>query len=147
MSSSAGPIRVSRPRRSSALTSKGMTASSTGTADGARTGLVKVILSGESEDMALYVGSQAMERKGLLSSLRTQTHNHRCLLRRMSVCHAALPRHHAVWDPAFAPRTRGRQRSNRLPRVSPHRVKAPGENALLRVQAIFGFVEHDRLRP
>lgn len=27
-----------------------------------------------------------------------------------------------------------------------HRVKTPGQNALLRVQAVFGLVKHDRLR-
>jgi len=27
-----------------------------------------------------------------------------------------------------------------------HRVEAPGQNALLRVQAVFGLVEHHRLR-
>src|ERR1700751_5631486 len=46
-----------------------MTASSTGTADGARTGLVKVILvSGDSEDMALYLGSRGARQKGSASS-------------------------------------------------------------------------------
>src|SRR5215475_13900193 len=70
MSSSAGPSRVRRPRRSSASTSKGSTASSTGTADGARIGLVKVILvSGDWEVMALYLGSADAKRKGL----RTQS--------------------------------------------------------------------------
>src|SRR6202008_4164060 len=32
-------------------------------------------------------------------------------------------------------------------RALPHGVKAPGQNALLRVQAIFGLIEHHRLRP
>src|SRR5882672_8063508 len=76
MSSRAGPIRVSRPRRSSASTSKGSTASSTGTDDGARMGAAAVILS-ECESMALYLGSVDGNRKGLwrpkqVSSLRTQ---------------------------------------------------------------------------
>src|ERR1700744_3070341 len=58
-----------RPRKSSASTSNGITASSTGTADGARTGLVKVILvSGDWEDMALYLGSRGARQKGSASS-------------------------------------------------------------------------------
>src|SRR5882724_11893667 len=77
MSSRAGPIRVSRPRRSSASTSKGSTASSTGTDDGARMGAAAVVLS-EYESMALYLGSVGGNRKGLwrpkqVSSLRTRT--------------------------------------------------------------------------
>jgi len=52
-----GPSRVSRPRRSSASISNGSTASSTGTADGARTGASDLIFaSGEFETMALYLG-------------------------------------------------------------------------------------------
>src|ERR1700688_4684970 len=63
-SSSAGPSRVSRPRRSSASTSNGSTASSTGTADGARTGISSVLMSGDGEVMALYLGSAGENRKG-----------------------------------------------------------------------------------
>src|SRR3977135_2507839 len=66
MSSSAGPSRVSRPRRSSASISNGSTASSTGTADGARTGASALIfVSGDCETMALYLGVEDVERKGL----------------------------------------------------------------------------------
>src|SRR5215470_10041925 len=66
MSSSAGPSRVSRPRRSSAFTSNGKTVSSTGTADGARTGASRAIfVSGDWETMALYLGSEVTKRKGL----------------------------------------------------------------------------------
>src|SRR6266478_6321362 len=64
MSSSAGPSRVSRPRRSSEATSNGSTASSTGTADGARTGASGVLVSGDGEVMALYLGSDGGNRKG-----------------------------------------------------------------------------------
>src|SRR5437588_4626370 len=63
MSSSAGPIRVSRPRRSSELTSNGSTASSTGTDDGARIGASTVILLSGDWDMALYLGSGERKRK------------------------------------------------------------------------------------
>src|SRR6185312_1426598 len=58
-----------------------MTASSTGTAEGARTGLVKVILlSGESEGMALYLGSRDTKRKGLtVVPAKTGTHDKRRL--------------------------------------------------------------------
>src|ERR1700688_3043068 len=63
-SSSAGPSRVSRPRRSSASTSNGSTASSTGTAEGARTGISSVLMSGDGEVMALYLGSAGENRKG-----------------------------------------------------------------------------------
>src|SRR6516165_8475057 len=104
MSSSAGPSLVRRPRRSSASTSNGSTASSTGTAEGARIGLFKVILvSGIWEVMALYLGSPRANRKGLTFVV-----------------------------PDRAP--------------LPHRVEAPGQNALLRVQAVFRLVEHNRLR-
>ena len=65
MSSSAGPSRVSRPRRSSAATSNGSTASSTGTDDGARTGdFGEIFVSGDCEVMALYLGSERAKRKG-----------------------------------------------------------------------------------
>src|ERR1022692_4563056 len=101
MSSSAGPSRGSRPRRSSASTSNGSTASSTGTADGARIGLLtEIFVSEDCETMALIWGRNTRNERGF----------------------------------------RGEQKS--LPR----RVKAPGQNALLRVQAIFGLVEHHRLR-
>src|SRR5437868_901727 len=94
MSSSAGPSRVSRPRRSSASTSNGSAASSTGTAEGARIGLLtEIFVSGDREVMALYLGSEGTNRKPL-----------------------------------------------------PRRVKAPGQNPFLRMQAIFGLVEHHRLR-
>src|SRR6266702_5371258 len=75
MSSSAGPSRVSRPRKSSAATSNGSTASSIGIADGARTGASGVIsISGDWDVMALYLGSEVGNRKGyiLSSSLRKQ---------------------------------------------------------------------------
>src|SRR3981081_3271729 len=63
--SSAGPSRVNRPRRSSALTSNGSAASSTGTADGARTGVCsESFMSGDCEVMALYLGSAGGNRKG-----------------------------------------------------------------------------------
>src|ERR1700730_19336807 len=66
MSSTAGPSRVRRPRRSREATSNGSTASSTGTADGARIGVSSAILiSGDCEVMALYLGSEGAERKGL----------------------------------------------------------------------------------
>src|SRR5882762_3887125 len=64
MSSSVGPSRVSRPRRSSASTSNGSTASSTGTADGARIGVLSVLKSGDCDVMALYLGSERAKRKG-----------------------------------------------------------------------------------
>src|SRR6185312_12087144 len=67
MSSSAGPSRVSRPRRSSSATSNGSTASSTGTDDGARTGASVVIFVSDCESMALYLGSEHAKRKGLKS--------------------------------------------------------------------------------
>src|SRR5205085_7120944 len=67
MSSSAGPSRVSRPRRSSGATSNGSTASSTGTGDGARTGAcVGIFVSGDCETMALYLGSERAELKGVI---------------------------------------------------------------------------------
>src|SRR5438445_3818668 len=79
MSSSAGPSRVNRPRKSSASISNGSAASSMGTADGARTGAEGVILmSVDCEDMALYLGSGNENRKGSFVS-RT----------RCSVLHAA----------------------------------------------------------
>src|SRR5882724_7102231 len=65
MSSSVGPSRVKRPRRSSASTSNGSTASSTGTADGARIGVsTEVLVSGDCEIMAPYLGSAGGNRKG-----------------------------------------------------------------------------------
>src|SRR5438477_8801569 len=65
MSSSAGPSRVSRPRKSSASTSNGSAASSTGTAEGARIGLLtEIFVWGDCEVMALYLGSERTERKG-----------------------------------------------------------------------------------
>src|ERR1700752_1974598 len=65
MSSSAGPSRVSRPRRSSAFTSNGKTVSSTGTAEGARTGASRaVFVAGDWETMELYLGSAGTKRKG-----------------------------------------------------------------------------------
>src|SRR5689334_22311040 len=55
-----------------------MTASSTGTAEGARTGLVKVILvSGDWDVMALYLGSRSVNRKGHVVPAKAGTHNHR----------------------------------------------------------------------
>src|SRR6266700_810483 len=120
MSSSAGPSRVRRPRRSSALTSNGSTASSTGTDDGARTGPLKVILvSGDSGVMALYLGSARSKRKGLDMRENLSTSRPRELL--------------------------GRQRSF-FAIALPHRLETPGQNALLRVQTVFGLVEHHRLR-
>src|SRR5215203_4168726 len=95
MSSSAGPSRVSRPRRSSSATSNGSTASSTGTDEGARTGASVVILMSDCESMALYLGSEHAKRKGVergetISASRpclvrncalgAGTHNHRLLL-------------------------------------------------------------------
>src|ERR1700712_507211 len=69
MSSSAGPSLVSRPRRSSALTSNGSAASSTGTADGARIGgSLDILMSGDCEVMALYLGSVMVNRKALRES-------------------------------------------------------------------------------
>src|SRR4051812_40502262 len=63
MSSSAGPSRVSRPRRSSELTSNGSAASSTGTGDGARIGGSAEILGvGDCEVMAGYLGSARVNR-------------------------------------------------------------------------------------
>src|ERR1700676_1713819 len=65
MSSSAGPSRVRRPRRSSEATSNGNTASSTGMADGARTGVSReIFVSDDCEVMALYLGSERANRKG-----------------------------------------------------------------------------------
>src|SRR4051794_21481868 len=109
MSSSAGPSRVRRPRRSSSATSNGSTASSTGTDDGARTGLVTLILvSGDSAVMAFYLGSSREKRKGLtwwenlVVPAKAGTHHHRVsLLQRMS---ATVQNNSAsaVWVPAFA---------------------------------------------
>src|SRR5664279_137636 len=65
MSSSAGPSRVSRPRRSSEATSNGSTASSTGTDDGARTAVSgEVLMSGDGGVMAPYLGFPVRIRKG-----------------------------------------------------------------------------------
>src|SRR4051812_36323808 len=64
MSSSAGPSRVSRPRRSSAATSNGNTASSTGTEDGARTGGSEICGS-DCEAMDDYVGANGVNRNPL----------------------------------------------------------------------------------
>src|SRR5438105_13526177 len=108
MSSSAGPSRVSRPGKSSASTSKGSAASSTGTAEGARIGLLtEIFVWGDCEVMALYLGSERTERKG---QKRRQ----------------------------FSPRVGRRPLAGR--------VKAPGQNSFLCMQAIFGLVEHHRLR-
>src|SRR3954468_5365780 len=64
MSSSAGPSRVSRPRKSSELTSNGSAASSTGTGDGARIGGSTEILGvGDCEVMAGYFGAARGNRK------------------------------------------------------------------------------------
>src|SRR5512144_1389709 len=68
MSSSAGPRRVRRPRKSSALTSKGKTVSSTGTAEGARTGVSgAVFVSGDWETMALIWGLGLQNERGSAS--------------------------------------------------------------------------------
>src|SRR3954449_10624463 len=65
MSSSAGPSRVSRPRRSRAATSNGKALSSTGTGDGARIGASgAVFVSGDWETMGAYLGSFVTKRKG-----------------------------------------------------------------------------------
>src|SRR5258708_16342023 len=65
MSSSAGPSRVSRPRRSSAPTSNGNTVSSTGTGDGARIGASgAVFVSGNWETMALIWGLGSRNERG-----------------------------------------------------------------------------------
>src|SRR6202030_2608229 len=115
--------------------------SSTGTADGARIGLVKVILvSGASEDMALIWGREARCERGCeMSVSRT----------RRSVLHGAPQ----IRDQFFlvclrgprissAPLTRCAASGERLP----HRVETPGQNPLLRMQAVLGLVEHHRLR-
>src|SRR6202165_5287519 len=88
-SSSAGPSRVRRPRRSSEATSNGSTASSTGTADGARIGVSReIFMSGDCEVMAFYLGSRGTEGKGrILFSIfvvpaKAGTHNQRVQLRR-----------------------------------------------------------------
>src|SRR6266702_3905454 len=92
MSSSVGPSRVSRPRKSSAATSNGSTASSIGIADGARTGASGVILiSGDWDVMALYLGSEVGNRKGVVkrktivvpANAGTHSHQH-SLLRKVS---------------------------------------------------------------
>src|SRR5690348_12318915 len=138
MSSSAGPSRVRRPRRSSALTSNGKTLSSTGTAEGARTG-ASVFVAGDWETMALYLGSVIAKRKGLLmSSPRTQgpiTTGLICVHRVSTTSFQLVD--HAVWVPARA--SLGRDDSFGCSR---HCVETPGQNALLRVEAVFGLVEH-----
>src|ERR1700712_5282622 len=85
MSSSAGPSRVRRPRRSSEATSNGSTASSTGTDDGARIGVsVAGFISGDCEGMAFYLGLERADRKPRrrvkmfdVVPAHAGTHNHR----------------------------------------------------------------------
>src|SRR6185312_234371 len=109
--------------------------------------------------MALYLGSREAKRKGLhtvfVPAKRSAngTHYHRPWLLRGVTTTSQKQLDHPVWVPD--------QRSLRsLVRddsgvfdchpaafvvASPHRVEAPGQNALLRMQAILGFVEHHRL--
>src|SRR4051794_18086082 len=65
MSSSEGPSRVSRPRKSSAATSNGSTASSTGTAEGARTGGSEMRGLEDCDVMAHYLGLPGLNRNPL----------------------------------------------------------------------------------
>src|ERR1700686_4525483 len=104
MSSRAGPSRVSRPRRSSVSTSKGSTASSTGTDEGARMGASGVILvSDDSESMALYLGSEDGNRKGVtVVPAKAGTHNPGGQLLCETSTTSRYTRDHAVWVPAFA---------------------------------------------
>src|SRR5439155_24078308 len=146
MSSSAGPSRVSRPRRSSGATSNGSAASSTGTDDGARTGACAgIFVSGNCETMALYLGSERGELKGLTaasylsSSRRTQGP-----ITTVACCYAKrLPHRATDTSRGMGPRARG---DDDCLYGSRHRVEAPGQNAFLCMQAVFGFVEHHRLR-
>src|SRR2546423_3500431 len=93
MSSSAGPSRVSRPRRSSASTSNGSAASSTGTGDGARMGAsAENFVSGDCEDMALYLGSGGGIRKGVF---RVPDAAQRATLLRRAGTHLAV----VAWAP------------------------------------------------
>ena len=112
MSSSAGPSRVRRPRRSSASTSNGSTASSTGTADGARTGRLgrgfdvrglgnHGALSGVVRRETKGVG---VERNTTPSSRRTPgpITTGAALLRHASTTVVKTAYDHVVWVPAFA---------------------------------------------
>src|SRR5215216_5776219 len=107
MSSSAGPSRVNRPRRSSASISNGSTASSTGTADGARTGASALLfVSGDCETMALYLGVEEVERKGggdiksIVVPANAGTHNHRRKLSCKAFATSLKKINRAVWVPA-----------------------------------------------
>src|SRR3954453_10763793 len=62
MSSSAGPSRVSRPRKSSAATWNGSTASWMGTADGARTGGSEMRGWEDCDAMPHYLGLPGLNR-------------------------------------------------------------------------------------
>src|SRR4051812_48313007 len=151
MSSSAGPSRVRRPRRSSALTSNGSTASSTGIDDGARTGLVKLILvSGDSAVMAFYLGSARRKRKGLT---RREDASHASSRRRPGPITTGLGWCKECRPPRKKQRVRcrgpGMRRDDEIStriRLLTHRVETPGQDAFLRVQPVFGLVEHHRLR-
>src|SRR5689334_10720539 len=142
MSSSAGPSRVRRPRRSSALTSNGKTLSSTGTDDGARIGVSgTVFVSGDWETMALYLGSVIAKRKGVVPRHGGACPSHPRLTS-LSCPRRGCPGHLARRRASRScpGMTKSAQFSLR------HGVETPGQNALLRVEAVFGLVEHDRLR-
>src|SRR3954451_12348173 len=134
MSSSAGPSRVSRPRKSSAATSNGSTASSTGTAEGARTGGSEMRGLEDGEVMAGMWGLRdEIERPRFPDALQRSS---RCCAepgssRTLKLCTAPALQRTAAQELRAA--LRPGQESSRL-------VEAPGQNALLRVQAVFGFV-------
>src|SRR5262249_45279182 len=133
MVSIAGPKRTTLPRRSSASTLKGKIVSSAEVAAGARAG----ISMWGSDMMTLYIVSTwTIGSRRVLPALRPH----------LAQFHAATGPHR----PPLAGEGVGRLCRPLCAysvRLNSARVQAPGQNAFLRMQAVLGLVEHDRLRP
>src|SRR5689334_11086049 len=103
-------------------------------------------MSGDWETMALYLGSEGGNGRGADGACSGCSHD-----RTRSCKFDVVPGRAKPDQRAAARRLSGMTAENGAIDAAPpprslHRVEAPGQNALLRMQAVFGFVEHDRLR-
>src|SRR5262249_25841415 len=138
MVSIAGPKRTTLPRRSSASTLKGKIVSSAEVAAGARAG----ISMWGSDMMTLYDSIYSVDLDNwLASSFASATAALSAVSRRDGATSSPPPLAGEGVDRLCRPLCAYSVRLNSAP------VQAPGQNAFLRMQAVLGLVEHDRLRP